>query len=644
MRVMPGTISNPSYVNPAAGGGSESTAVLVVANQAARLALLSANAKGRIIKQQSDTSVWALKPNGVPATSGDWELLGYYSVATMAFQSAGAVVITGGTISGVAFGAVTWSDPAAARNSLGLGNVNNTSDANKPVSTAQATAIAAAKVRSNHSGTQAIATVEGLPEELAAKAPVNSPAFTGTPTAPTATSATNNTQVATTAFVWSVVQSLSGGVSWGEISGTISSQPDLATALAGLQSGINAKAPLDLTGPYPPLNAGCAYSTLNVAGSISTEGTVSVNGVPIYFQKGGMAPYPEFRIDIDGFPYSGVMTKQQVIAFVVACINSSPEQFGCVALDNGNGTALAAAIEPGSSGTSILTSATLAGASWTGASLAGITFFGSGGGTAGTSGKAGQAYTSTNIPNTWICISENPIYWRRITSLTISDIRNLASSLALKAPISNPALLGIPTAPTAPVGTNSTQVATTAFVRLHGGVSGIMPVNAAVGAKEEVLWSIGTFAEITEPGDLEVTIYGTLLPDGGMPVIVSVPVLAADIGSVLAAKIRAAVAADPAVSSVLDVTGTGPNFGLKAKANGRWLAGPSWSISAGTAAMINVTTGIPLPDGQVSVGVDDAEMTPPYPPVRIVSGYLYGHNPFLNKWQRVALSDYPNPS
>lgn len=59
---------------------------------------------------------------------------------------------------------------------VGLGNVDNTSDAAKPVSTAQQTA-------------------------LNAKAPLVSPTFTGTPAAPTASAGTNTTQLATTAFV-----------------------------------------------------------------------------------------------------------------------------------------------------------------------------------------------------------------------------------------------------------------------------------------------------------------------------------------------------------------------------------------------------------------------------------------------------------
>jgi len=49
--------------------------------------------------------------------------------------------------------------------------------------------------------THTIANVTGLQTALDAKAPLDSPAFTGTPTAPTAATVTNTTQIATTAFV-----------------------------------------------------------------------------------------------------------------------------------------------------------------------------------------------------------------------------------------------------------------------------------------------------------------------------------------------------------------------------------------------------------------------------------------------------------
>ena len=62
------------------------------------------------------------------------------------------------------------------KTAVGLGNVDNTGDANKPISTAQATAINL-------------------------KSPLASPSFTGTPTAPTPPAFSNNTTIATAAYV-----------------------------------------------------------------------------------------------------------------------------------------------------------------------------------------------------------------------------------------------------------------------------------------------------------------------------------------------------------------------------------------------------------------------------------------------------------
>ena len=72
---------------------------------------------------------------------------------------------------------------------VGLGNVNNTTDLAKPISTATQTAL---DLKSNASD---------VTTSLALKAPLASPTFTGTAMAPTATAGTNTTQIATTAFV-----------------------------------------------------------------------------------------------------------------------------------------------------------------------------------------------------------------------------------------------------------------------------------------------------------------------------------------------------------------------------------------------------------------------------------------------------------
>jgi hypothetical protein len=80
------------------------------------------------------------------------------------------------------------------KSDVGLANVDNTTDANKPISTATQTALDA-KLASATAAT----TYETI-TNVALKAPLASPALTGVPTAPTAAADTNTTQIATTAF------------------------------------------------------------------------------------------------------------------------------------------------------------------------------------------------------------------------------------------------------------------------------------------------------------------------------------------------------------------------------------------------------------------------------------------------------------
>lgn len=127
-----------------------------------------------------------------------------------------------------------------AKGDVGLSNVDNTSDASKPISTATQTA-------------------------LDAKAPLASPSLTGTPTAPTATAGANTTQIASTAFVTTAVSS---------------KQPldaDL-TAIAGLTgtSGILKKTAADTwtldTNTYLTSN-----QNITVSGDATGSGTTSIS-------------------------------------------------------------------------------------------------------------------------------------------------------------------------------------------------------------------------------------------------------------------------------------------------------------------------------------------------------------------------------
>jgi hypothetical protein len=83
-----------------------------------------------------------------------------------------------------------------------------------------------------------------------------------------------------------------------------------------------------------------------------------------------------------------------------------------------------------------------------------------------TGGAANQALvkvSSTSFDSSWQNIANSVAGRTGAITLAESDITSLVSDLAGKAPLASPALTGTPTAPTASLGTNTTQVATTAY-------------------------------------------------------------------------------------------------------------------------------------------------------------------------------------
>lgn len=133
---------------------------------------------------------------------------------------------------------------------VGLSNADNTSDANKPVSTATQTA-------------------------LDLKANLASPALTGTPTAPTAAVATDSTQIATTAFVHDAIAEIpSGGVTSvdGATGAVVTGYADRITALENVEptaSGSNlvSGGGVSLTGGLTLTVSAALYNILGVAKS-----------------------------------------------------------------------------------------------------------------------------------------------------------------------------------------------------------------------------------------------------------------------------------------------------------------------------------------------------------------------------------------
>ncbi len=138
---------------------------VIVADQAARLALPEWDDL-TIAYQQSNSTAWGLDAGADPSVAGNWSLMGSTAVnGVSAFNGRTGVVLpqagdytpaqVGADPAGAAAAAVAnhRADPNAhtgyakttdlTKAAVGLGNVDNTSDASKPVSTPQLSAIAA---------------------------------------------------------------------------------------------------------------------------------------------------------------------------------------------------------------------------------------------------------------------------------------------------------------------------------------------------------------------------------------------------------------------------------------------------------------------------------------------------------------------
>ncbi|MEJ6161488.1 phage tail protein, partial [Escherichia coli] len=123
------------------------------------------------------------------------------------------------------------------------------------------------------------------------KAPLSSPALTGTPTAPTAAQSVNNTQIATTAFVKSAIAAMVGSApaaldTLNELAAALGNDPNFATTMLNALAG---KQPLD--------NTLTNLSGKDVAGLLSYlglgEGAPAI-GVPFFWPSAAM---PDTVID-----------------------------------------------------------------------------------------------------------------------------------------------------------------------------------------------------------------------------------------------------------------------------------------------------------------------------------------------------------
>ncbi|EMB3666232.1 phage tail protein [Escherichia coli] len=139
---------------------------------------------------------------------------------------------------------------------------------------------------------------------LALKAPLSSPALTGTPTAPTAAQSVNNTQIATTAFVKSAIAAMVGSApaaldTLNELAAALGNDPNFATTMLNALAG---KQPLD--------NTLTNLSGKDVAGLLTYLGLGDTNGyvgrlvnTRVFTSSGTYTPTPgtkRIRVTITG--------------------------------------------------------------------------------------------------------------------------------------------------------------------------------------------------------------------------------------------------------------------------------------------------------------------------------------------------------
>jgi hypothetical protein len=233
----------------------------------------------------------------------------------------------------------------------------------------------------------------------------------------------------------------------------------------------SAGAHLSLSGTTFNLNLGVADAVLNIGhNSISDEGEIVLDtsnaGSPqISFTEHGDASWAIGVDDADNsFKIHGVATS------VIPTINGLATPLFEIATNGlgylGANRLFADNYHPNADTLTTARTISLAGAvtgsvSFNGSSNVSITTTATADPTLTLSGDASGSATFTNLGNATLSVTIADDSHNHI----ISNIDGLQVALDAKAPLANPALTGIPTAPTAAANTNTTQIATTAYVQ-----------------------------------------------------------------------------------------------------------------------------------------------------------------------------------
>jgi hypothetical protein len=311
-------------------------------------------------------------------------------------------------------------------------------------------ALAGAEVVTSFNGrTGAVVLTEQDILDAGGTAIFDSPTFTGIPIAPTAAPGTNTDQIATCAFVQTAI---AGSTIFAPLASPIlTGIPTAPTADPGTATGQIATTAF--------VENAVVASTTGVASFEGRTGAVVLQGADITAAGGALLASPHLT-GVPTTPTATIGTSNTQIAstaFVQAALGS-----GGVATFNGRNGAV------------VLTTADITGAG--GAPLASPTFTGVPAGPTAAAGVATTQLATCAFVMAAVGVTSFNSRTGAIT-LNVNDI-----SAAGGAPLASPAFYGVPTAPTAATATNTTQIATTAFVQnAIGAGAGVNSFNGRAG-------------------------------------------------------------------------------------------------------------------------------------------------------------------